>query len=143
LHIIAANLIPSNFMSTNDLPNDSSEGTINVDEAIQMAKNWRTYLETSGQAFNVRSWLIPRVSYDNLLKNNPTMEAVRAYIGLNDPEDPMSSQILLVPVVDGHDQLFQGTQNGGVGGNDGDSNVYDMSSACPPNCGGGGGGLEA
>ncbi|MES2378153.1 MAG: hypothetical protein V4553_16305 [Bacteroidota bacterium] len=129
-------------MSTNDLPNDSSEGTIDVDLAIEMARNWRTYLETSGQAFDVRSWLIPRVSYDNLLKNNPTMEAVRAYIGLRDPADPTSSQILLVPVVDGHDQLFQGTQNGGVGGDDGDSNVYDMSQPCPPTCGVGGG-LEA
>jgi hypothetical protein len=129
-------------MSTNDLPNDSSEGTIDVDLAIEMARNWRTYLETSGQEFDVRSWLIPRLSYDSLLKNNPTMEAVRAYIGLRDPADPTSSQILLVPVVDGKDQLFQGTQNGGVGGDDGDSNVYDMTSACPPSCGVGGG-LEA
>jgi hypothetical protein len=126
-------------MSTTDLPNDSSEGTINVDEAIQMAKNWRDYLETSGQDFDVRSWLIPRLSYESLLKNNPTMEAVRAYIGLRDPADPTSSQILLVPVVDGKDQLFQGTQAGGVGGNDGDSNIYDMTQPCPPNCGAGGG----
>jgi hypothetical protein len=126
-------------MSTPNLPNDSSEGTINVDEAIQMAKNWRIYLENSGQAFDVRSWLVPRLSYESLLKNNPTMEAVRAYIGLRDAADPTSSQILLVPVVDGKDQLFQGTQGGGVGGNDGDSNVYDMTQACPPNCGSGGG----
>jgi hypothetical protein len=125
-------------MSTTDLPNDSSEGTIDVELAIQMAKNWRTYLETSGQAFDTRSWLIPRLSYDSLLKNNPTMEAVRAYISLKDPKDPTSSQILLVPVIDGKDQLFQGTQ-GGVGGNDGDSNVYDLSKACPPDCGNGGG----
>jgi hypothetical protein len=125
-------------MSTNDLPNDPSEGTIPVDEAIEMARNWRTYLETSGQDFNVRSWLIPRVSYDNLLKNNPTMEAVRAYIGLYDPADPTSSQILLVPVVDGHDKLYQDTKDG-VGGNEDDSNIYDLSNPCPPNCGSGGG----
>jgi hypothetical protein len=120
-------------MSTNNLPNGSSEGTIPVEEAVKRTENWRVYLESSKQDFNVRSYLIPIASYQNLLNNNPTAEAVRVYIGLADPTDPKTSQVFLVPIVDGHEQLFQGTQPGTVGGL-GSSNVYDLTTPCPPGC---------
>jgi hypothetical protein len=124
-------------MSTNDLPGGDSQGTIPVEEAAKMTENWRIYLESANQDFNVRSYLIPITSYETLLKNNPTAEAVRVYIGLADEKDPNTSKVFLVPIVDGKEQLFQGTEPGTVGG-PGGSNVYDMSTSCPPDCGSGG-----
>jgi hypothetical protein len=121
-------------MSTNNPPHGSSEGTIPVDEAIARTENWRTYLKTSGQEFNVRSYLIPIVSYQNLLYNNPEAEAVRVYIGLADPKDPTSSQILLVPIVDGHEQIYQVPAPSHKLEDPKTSNVYDMTTSCPPDC---------
>ncbi|MES2487223.1 MAG: hypothetical protein V4581_14905 [Bacteroidota bacterium] len=127
-------------MSTKDLPGGSSAGTIPVEEAAERTQNWRTYLSTSGQDFITRSFYVPILSLDSFIHNNPTAEAMRVYIGLTDPNDPLTSQIFFVPIVDGKEQLFQGTEaQGGVGG-PGGSNVYDMSTSCPPECGSGGGG---
>lgn len=106
-------------------PNDSSQGTISVYEAEKMTANWRSYLETSGQKFNIRSYLVSINSYQSLLACNPDAEAVRIYIGLADPKDPGSSQVLLVPIVGGKEKLYQDTN---------ESNVYDLTKACPPNC---------
>ncbi|MDB4926661.1 hypothetical protein [Mucilaginibacter sp.] len=123
-------------MSTNDLSNTGSEETVPVPQAMKMTDNWRTYLASSGQAFNVRSYLIPIISYQNLLLNNPDAEAVRAYIGLTDPADPTTSQLLLVPIVNGREKPYVQTDNMVQG--DSGSNVYDLSAPCPPYCGTGG-----
>lgn len=104
---------------------DKSQGTISVDEAEKMTANWRSYLETSGQKFIVRSYSVPINSYQNLLTNNPDAESVRIYIGLTDANDPSTSQVLLVPIIAGKEKLYQDT---------GESNVYDLTNSCPPNC---------
>jgi hypothetical protein len=115
--------------------NDNSEGTLNVDQAKQMTANWRAYLSSSKQDFNVRSYLVPINSYQNLLINNPTAEAVRIYIGLTDADDPATSQVLLVPIIDGEEKLYQESN---------ESNVYDLTIPCPPSCPtGGGNGLDS
>jgi len=122
-------------MSTNDLPNSSDDGTVPVPQAMQMTANWRTYLESSQQVFNVRSYLIPIIDFKNILKNNPDAEAVRAYIGLTDAADPATSQLLLVPIVNGKEIIHLSTgDNGGGDGDDGDSNIYDLTTPCPPQC---------
>ncbi|WP_214070705.1 hypothetical protein [Mucilaginibacter sp. dw_454] len=105
--------------------NDTSEGTIPVDQAKQMVVNWQSYIATSGQKFNVRSYLVPIAAYKNLLINNPDAENVRVYIGLNDATNPATSQILLVPIVNGDEKLNRET---------GESNVYDTTVPCPPVC---------
>ncbi len=132
-------------MSTNDLPNSSPEGTIPVSQAMQMTANWRKYLESSEQVFNVRSYLIPIIDFQNILKYNPDAEAVRAYLGLGDAGDPATSQLLLVPIVDGKEVIYLSTADkvGGKDGDDGDSNIYDLTNPCPPQCGSGtGDGLD-
>jgi hypothetical protein len=105
--------------------NNNSEGTIPVDEAKKMVANWRDYLASSGQKYNVRSYLMPIAPYQNLLGNNPDAEAVRVYIGLTDPTDPSTSQILFVPVTGDEEKLNLDT---------GESNVYDTTIPCPPVC---------
>ncbi|GAA4339809.1 hypothetical protein GCM10023149_50770 [Mucilaginibacter gynuensis] len=110
------------------------EGTIPVPDAEQWAKNWRTFLETSKQPFQTRSFLLPIYDFQNIIKFNPTADGVRAYIGLEDPADPTSAKLMLVPTVDGKDVPFiEG--NGKDVAEGGQSNVYDLSGACPPNCG--------
>lgn len=128
-------------MSTTNSPNSDSTGTIPVDEAKQGVENWQVYLgDNPDQKFVVRSYELPIISFQNLLGNNPDAEAVRIYIGLVDAADPSSSQIYMVPIVNGHEKLFRLTPPSGppTGGDD-NSNVYDMAKACPPNCGNGGG----
>jgi hypothetical protein len=120
-------------MSTHHL-NDSPEGTIPVDQAVELAANWRTYLSTSGQDFVAQSFLIPIINFQNILKYNPEASSVRAYIGLSDPTDPLSAQLLLVPVSEGQDIVYLPK-----GHRDGDSatlqsNVYDLTTVCPPSC---------
>lgn len=121
-------------MSTPNYPTSGPEGTIPVNEAIDWAQNWRTYIATSGQVFNVESFEIPIIDFKNILLHNPDAESVRAYIGLEDATDPTTAKLMLVPVVDGHDVVvIPTTGNGGVG--DGDqSNVYDVTKPCPPTC---------
>ena len=118
-------------MSSNNL-NDSPEGTIPVDQAIQLTANWRAFLATSGQAFVAQSFLIPIINFQNILLYNPDAEGVRAYIGLADPADPASAQLLLVPVKNEQDVVYFPLGNGGDGENG--SNVYDLSTLCPPHC---------
>ena len=124
-------------MSSNNL-NDSPEGTIPVDQAIQLTANWRDFLATSGQAFVAQSFLIPIINFQNILLYNPDAESVRAYIGLEDPTDPTTAQLLLVPVSGGQDvvtlplPLGDGSGDGNVG--DPPSNIYDFTTVCPPVC---------
>ncbi len=121
-------------MSTNNL-NEDPEGTIPVNQAVQLAANWRVYLATSGQAFVAQSFLIPIVNFQNILQYNPDADSVRAYIGLEDPTDPTTAQLLLVPVSGGQDivSLPQGNGGGGGVGNP-PSNIYDYTTVCPPTC---------
>ncbi|WP_374950430.1 hypothetical protein [Mucilaginibacter sp.] len=120
----------------NDQNNQSTdpEGTIPVDTAIEMAKNWNIYLKSSNQKFNVKSYSVPIINFKNILKNNPDAEAVRAYIGLKDANDPSSSQLIMVPIVNGQEVLYIDTTEENVLGGDGQSNVYDVTTACPPTC---------
>lgn len=116
-------------------PNDP-QGTIPVEQAYEWAANWRSYLERSGQAFAIRSFLLPIVDFQNILLNNPDAESVRAYIGLESADDPMAANLMLVPVVDGQDvpvlpvEADSGEQARGAT----KSNIYDQALPCPP-CG--------
>ena len=122
-------------MSDENTQSTGPDGTVPVNSAIQWAQNWRTYLTTSGQAFNIQSFLIPIIDFKNILLNNPDAEGVRAYIGLDSATDPATAKLLLVPVVDGQDVLIVDTDyTGGLLGDGDVSNVYDMTRACPPNC---------
>lgn len=105
--------------------NENSQNTVPVEDAKKMTANWRSFLETNGQKFNVRSYSIPLDSYQNLLTNNPDLESVRVYIGLKDENDPTSSTVFLVPIVNGQEKLYQDNKQ---------SNVYDFVGACPPEC---------
>jgi hypothetical protein len=118
-------------MSPSNL-NDSPEGTIPVDQAIQLTANWRTYLATSGQAFVGQSFLIPISNFQNILQYNPDADGVRAYIGLPDPADPTTAQLLLVAVKNGQDVVYLPGDDGEA--NSDGSNVYDFSKICPPYC---------
>jgi hypothetical protein len=120
-------------MSTNNL-NDSPEGTIPVDQAVQLTANWRTYLATSGQAFVTQSFLVPIIDFKNILEHNPDAQSVRAYIGLADPTDPLSAQLLLVPVSEGQDVVYLPQGHGNSESTTLKSNVYDLTTACPPIC---------
>jgi hypothetical protein len=117
----------------NNLSGDP-DGTIPVKDAIELAANWRNYLETSGQAFAAHAFLIPIISFKNILLHNPLAEGVRAYIGLTDPTDPTSAKLVLVPVINGNDvpYLAQDGLRDGSGGVS--SNVFDFSNLCPPDC---------
>jgi hypothetical protein len=117
-------------------PNDP-QGTIPVELAYEWAANWRDYLEKSGQAFAIRSFLVPIVDFQNILLYNPNAESVRAYIGLETADDPMAANLMLVPVVDGQDvPLVPVSETDGGGQLRGvtQSNIYDQSLPCPP-CG--------
>lgn len=123
-------------MSTNNL-NEDPEGTIPVDQAVQLAANWRAYLAVSGQAFVAQSFLIPIINFQNILQYNPEADSVRAYIGLEDPTDPTTAQLLLVPVSGGQDIVSLPVRNGdgdGCGVGNPPSNIYDYTSVCPPTC---------
>jgi hypothetical protein len=113
--------------------NADEDGTIPVPDAMKMIENWKTYLEKSKQEFIVQSYYVPIVSIQSLLKNNPTAEAAKVCIGLTDPNDPTTSQILFMPIVDGKVKPYIGPEKdrGGVGEID-DSNVYDLSQPEPP-----------
>jgi hypothetical protein len=120
-------------MSTKKL-SDDPEGTIPVDQAIELALNWRVFLDESGQDFITESFLIPIIAFQNILKYNPEADSVRAYIGLSDPADPTSSQLLLVPVVGGQDKTYLTDDKKREHAKDAPSNVYDYTTPCPPVC---------
>src|ERR1700753_1786474 len=94
-------------MATQD--QTSPEGTIPVSEAMKMTSTWRLYLNknTTDADFHVRSYLIPIISFQNLLKYNPDAEAVRAYIGLNELEDVSTTELLFVPIVNGKEMPYR------------------------------------
>lgn len=107
---------------------------LTVAEAIRLTTNWREYLKSSGQDFQVRGFLLPVESIRALLDTNPEAEGIRAYIGLENVNDPANANLVLVPVVGGEDIIFiPGSAQRGA--NEDDSNVYDRSSPCPPLCG--------
>ncbi|MBD1395325.1 hypothetical protein [Mucilaginibacter glaciei] len=122
-------------MSDSNNQSTGPDGTIPVNDAITLTRNWRTYLAASQQGFIAQSFSIPIVDFQNILTYNPDAEAVRAYIGLESATDPLSAKLVLVPVVDGQDVLFIDTTTpGGVGGDPNSSNVYDLTNVCPPTC---------
>ena len=77
---------------------------------------------------------IPIIDFKNILKYNPDAESVRAYIGLGDVNDPMSSNLILVPVVNGKDVIYKSASEKPALDSEIDSNIYDLSKVCPPNC---------
>jgi hypothetical protein len=123
-------------MSTNTNQPIDPEGTIPVKEAIQMAANWRNYLSTSEQEFQARSFQIPIVNFKNILLHNPDAESVHAYIGLRTATDPATAQLILVPVVDGKDVLYLPNERKSLISEEQEdqSNTYDLTKVCPPNC---------
>lgn len=114
------------------MPTTDPDGTIPVATAKEWALNWRDYLATATTDFVTRSFDIPIIDFKNILLYNPDAESVKAYIGLKDPADPLSAQLMLVPIVDGTEVHVLPLVGGPVG--DSQSNVYDVTTACPPNC---------
>lgn len=120
------------------------EGSIPVNEAEQMIANWKAFVADTadGNHFHGHSFLTPISSFQNLVQFNPEAEAVRVYIGLETPGDPTSAKLIYIPVVDGKQvRRIEMPQGGGAGkhveGGDGSqSNTYDVSTICPPVCGG-------
>ena len=115
------------------MPITDPDGTIPVDVAREWAANWRTFISTTNPDFITRSFLIPIVDFQNIVLYNPTAEAVKAFIGLTDPEDATTAKLMLVPVLEGEEKLELPLVGGGLG--EIQSNVYDMTTACPPTCG--------
>jgi hypothetical protein len=121
-------------MSNQNNQSTEPEGTIPVDEAIAMTQNWRGYLKESDQKFLAKSYLIPIIDFKNILKYNPDAESVRAYIGLENVNDPMSSKLILVPVAGGKDVIFKSTGDNPELSSETNSNIYDLTTVCPPDC---------
>lgn len=117
--------------NNNSLP--EATGKITVAEAVELTSNWRTYLENNDLELQTRSFLISINSITNLLAENPDAEGVRMYLGLKDAEDPNSGKVVLVAVVNGDDVIYVPGSNGDPDSVD-DSNVYDRTSTCPPDC---------
>jgi hypothetical protein len=119
-------------MSNENTSTNDPDGTIPVELAREWADNWRTYLSTSDSEFIARSFLIPIIDFQNIMLYNPDAEAVRAFIGLESATDPLSAKLMLVPVENGQEVLVKAIAGGGLGGSE--SNVYDFTKACPPDC---------
>ncbi|MBB5395734.1 hypothetical protein [Mucilaginibacter sp. AK015] len=114
------------------MPVNYPDGTIPVSTAKEWAANWRTFISNNNPAFVTRSFLIPICDFQNIILYNPEAEAVKAFIGLTDPADAESAQLMLVPVSAGEELLTLPLVGGGAG--DTQSNVYDVTTACPPTC---------
>ncbi|MET3978843.1 hypothetical protein ABIB62_001412 [Mucilaginibacter sp. UYP25] len=117
------------------MPTTDPDGTIPVATAKEWAANWRAYLTATNPDFEIRSFTIPIVDFQNIMLYNPAAEAVKAFIGLTDETDPMSAQLMLVPITEGEEVHTLPLVGGPVG--DSQSNIYDMTTACPPTCGAG------
>ncbi|RYU90736.1 hypothetical protein EWM62_08815 [Mucilaginibacter terrigena] len=114
------------------MPITDPDGTIPLPVAKEWAENWRTFISTNSPEFITRSFMIPIFDFQNILLYNPTAESVKAFIGLTDPTDATTAQLMLVPIVDGEEVHLLPLVGGGLG--DTQSNVYDMTTACPPTC---------
>ena len=119
-------------MSTENTSNNDPDGTIPVDVARAWAENWRTYIAAEDPGFVIRSFFIPIIDFQNIVLYNPDAEGVRAFIGLEDETDPLTAKLMLVPVVNGEEILVKSVVGGGLG--DPNSNIYDLTRACPPDC---------
>jgi hypothetical protein len=120
------------IMGIEDNPTTDPDGTIPVATAREWAANWRTYLSTSGQDFVTRSFLIPIIDFQNILAYNPDAENVKAFIGLTSATDPLTAKLILVPVGENEEVLVLPIYGAGMG--EVTSNVYDVTTACPPTC---------
>jgi|GEM_PF-2631723 len=119
-------------MSNENNLSNGAEGTIPVSDALTMTQNWRTYLAASQQGFVARSFVVPIINFTNILATNPEADGVRVYIGLEDATDPITAKLIFVPTVNNHDIPYIHPE-GNLGG-DGNTNVYDLTTVCPPNC---------
>lgn len=111
-------------MST--LPNDPP-GSIPVDIASQWTANWREFIVSSNQAFNIHAFIIPIECIKNMLLYNENADAIRAYIALETADDVSSAKLVMVPVIGDEDIIDQPADNL-------KSNVYDFTGSCPPQC---------
>ncbi|RVU00151.1 hypothetical protein EOD41_14420 [Mucilaginibacter limnophilus] len=111
-------------MST--LPNDPP-GSIPVDIASQWTANWREFIASSNQAFNILAFTIPIECIKNMLLYNENAEGIRAYIALENADEVSSAKLVMVPVIGNEDIINQPADNS-------KSNVYDNTDACPPVC---------
>ncbi len=114
------------------MPLTDPDGTIPVATAKEWAANWRDYLLTADSGFITRSFEIPIVDFQNISLYNPTAQSVKAFIGLKDIGSPLTAQLMLVPVVAGQEAHTLQIVGGPFG--DTQSNIYDMTTACPPTC---------
>lgn len=104
---------------------------IPVDVAAEWTANWRNYLNSSAQAFNVQAFSIPIECIKNILLFNENADAIRAYIGLEIADDVSSAKLVLVPSIGDTDIVYL-PANSDKGGDN--SNVYDNTLTCPPYC---------
>lgn len=109
-------------------------GKITVNTAIELTSNWRTYLRKSEQGFQTKAFLIPIESLNHLINQNSKADSVRVYLGLENVDDPSTATLILVPVINDTDVIYipGGSDNGD---SEDDSNVYDRTGKCPPDCG--------
>jgi hypothetical protein len=119
-------------MSTENTSLNDPDGTIPVDVAKAWAQNWRTFIATNNPDFITRSFLIPIIDFQNILLYNPNAEAVKAFIGLENATDPLTAKLMLVPVSNNEEIHIVPLVGGSAG--DTQSNVYDLTKACPPEC---------
>ncbi len=72
-------------------------GLISVSEAVKVTANWREYLSSSNNEFNLRSFWIDIDKIKSLLERNPHADGLRVYLGLKDAADPTSFKFVTVP----------------------------------------------
>jgi len=100
-------------------------GSMPVAEAIEATKNWRTYLASSNNEFDLRSFWISIDKIKTLLKHNPDADGIRIYLGLENAEDPTSFKFVTVSTQNQVDVVEL---------SNGESDIAPPPIYCPPFC---------
>lgn len=107
--------------------------TISLEEGIAITTNWRNYMESQGEpADYIRAFFIPiaDIQYLYELTQRYGGEGVRAYIGLEKPNDPSTAKLAIVPTSGpepGQDVLDDPND-------DLESTIFDFTNPCPQSC---------
>jgi hypothetical protein len=105
--------------------NNQHPGSIPVELAVEYTTNWRTYLSSSNEAFDLQSIWVSIDKIKSLLEHNAGADGLRVYMGLEDPADATSIKIVMVPTKNEQDVVEL---------EDGRPNVIDQLIYCPPIC---------
>jgi len=107
-------------------------GTIPLELAEKWTTNWRTFIAPLSLTKEyVRAFYIP-ISDIIDLGTYHNVEAVRAYICLEDPTDTATSKLVLVPVSDDNKDILS-VPTAALGDPSG-SAIYDFTKPCPEAC---------